>query len=187
MAFVPVAAAVLGTVGTGLSALGTYEGGQATANAATYSAQVAANNALIAKQNAKYAIEAGEAQATATALKGANTAGRIKAAQAASGVSVNSGSASDVQVSQREGQLLDTETILNNAELQAYGYRTAATGYRAEAELEQAKAQQAPIGADLGAAGSLLSGASGVAAKWGAGALSAAPAGYDPNTTSSLY
>ncbi len=164
----PLISAVLGTAGAGLTAGGLWEGGQATANAATYSAQVAANNAEIARQNAKYAVESGNAQAYATALKGANTAGKIKAGQAASGVDVNSGSAADVQQSQREGDVLDTETVLNRGDLQAYGYRTQGAGYQAEAQLEEAKAEQAPIGADLGAAGSLLSGASGVAGKWGA-------------------
>ena len=56
--------------------------------------------------------------------------------------------------------------MLSNAELQAYGYRAAATGYQAEAGLDTAEAEQAPIGANIGAFGNLLSGASGVANKW---------------------
>jgi hypothetical protein len=61
----------LGLVGALTSAIGTIEGG-------------CANNAEIAKRNANYAAEAGQAQAAATSLKGAATMGRIKTAQAAS-------------------------------------------------------------------------------------------------------
>jgi hypothetical protein len=166
------AAAVAGIVGSAVTATGVAESGAATANAANYSAQVAANNAVAARQNAQYAIESGNAQATATSLKNASTAGKITTGQAASGVDVNEGSAVNVQASERELGQLDTETILNNANLQAYGYRTQATGYQSQSELEAAEAQQAPIGADLAAGGTVLSGASGVANKW---------AGMSPN------
>jgi hypothetical protein len=44
--------AILGTAGAALTAGGLWEGGPATANAATCSAQVAAKNAAIAQQNA---------------------------------------------------------------------------------------------------------------------------------------
>jgi len=148
------------------SAVGTISSGIATSNAASYQAQVAKNNQIIAEQNAKYASAAGEAQAQATSLRGAAAAGHIKAAQAASGVDVNTGSALGVQQSQRELSNLDTETVLNNAELQAYGYRTQATGFGAQAGLETAEARQAPIGAGLGAAGNLLSSASALGGKW---------------------
>lgn len=160
------AALVAGGVGAATSAFGSVEQGQATANAANYQAQVAANNATIAGQNANYASEAGQAQAQAQSLKGAGTAGRIKAAQAASGIDVNTGSAANVQVSQREQSNVDTQTMLNNAELQAYGYRSQQTGFEAQEGLEKTEAEQAPIGADLSAGGGLLSSVSGLGLKW---------------------
>lgn len=166
IAAAPALSLALGAAGAGVSAYGTYEQGQATANAASYSAEVAKNNQIVAEQNAKYAEAAGEAQATATGLKGSATAARVKTAQAASGIDVNRGSAVDVQVSQREQEQLDTETVLNNAMLQAYGYRTAGVNYGAEAGLQEAKASQAKTGGVLGAAGSLLSNASGLGFKW---------------------
>ena len=142
--------------GAGISAYGQVEQGKATANAANYSSQVAANNATIANQNAAYATAAGETNAAATSLKGRAQSGKIKATQAASGIDVNTGSAVDVQEGNRETNKLDTETVLNNAELQAYGYRSAATGYTAQSQLDTATAEQAPIGADIGAAGGIL-------------------------------
>lgn len=193
MAFVaalPAIAAVAGIAGAGVSAYGMYESGQAakeqgqaTANAANYSAQVAANNALIAEQNATHAEAAGRAQAEAVSLKGRQTAARIKVAQAASGIDVNTGSASDVQASQAEKNTLDTETVMSNAELQAYGYRTQGTGYTAEAGLDTAKGQQAVIGGNLAATGDylrggggLLSSISSVGSKW-------SQSGYTPNSS----
>ena len=166
MAFLPVIAAVAGIAGAGISAVGMVEQGQATANAANYNAQVARNNALIAGQNAEYATNAGLEKADIAARKGAAAGGRIKAAQAASGIDVNTGSAVDVQEGQRETSKLDAETVLNNAQLEAYGYRTQATGFTAQAGLDTAQAEQAPIGADIGATGSLLSNASSLGFKW---------------------
>jgi hypothetical protein len=88
--------------------------------------------------------------------------GAIKAAQAAGGVDVNTGSNKDVQVSQRELRKLDTEQEMNKAQLAAYGYRTQATNYQAQAGLYSYEAPQALKGAELGAAGSFTS----AAAKW---------------------
>lgn len=165
MAFAPLALGI-GALGAGISAVGSVEQGQATANAANYQAEVTANNATIAEQNASHAIQAGQVQAAATSLKGAAQGAKIKASQAANGIDVNSGSAVDVQTSAREAEKLDTETVLSNADLQAYGYRAAATGYTAQSQLDRLTAEQAPIGADIGAAGSLLSNASGLGFKW---------------------
>lgn len=163
MAFALPAIAAVGAV---TSAVGTIAGGEAQSQAAAYQAQVAQNNATIARQNAKYAIAAGHEQAAITSEKGAATGGQIKADQAANGVDVNSGSALDVQESQRGESKLDTETALNNAQLTAYGYRSQAVGYEAQSNLDTSEAQSAPIGADLAAGGSLLSNASSIGFKW---------------------
>ena len=169
MAFAAPIALAAGILGAGVSAVGAIEGGTATANAANYSAQVAQNNAKIARDNAAYAEQAGNVAATTQGLKGAAIAGKIKAGQAAAGVDVNTGSAKEVQAGQREVSQLDTETVLNNADLSAYGYRTAATSDTAQAELDTATAEQAPIAADLSAGGGLLSSLSGVGSKWSSG------------------
>jgi hypothetical protein len=130
---------------------------------------VATNNAIIAEQNATYASDAGLASAAASSLKGAAASGKIKATQAASGIDVNTGSAVNVQASERETNVLNAETVLNNAELQAYGYRAKATSEEAQAGLEKEEAAQATTGADIAAAGNLLSSASSVGAKWNSG------------------
>ncbi|MBB3453883.1 hypothetical protein FHT86_002139 [Rhizobium sp. BK313] len=158
--------ATLGIVGAATSAVGSVFGGIASANQANYQAEVAKNNAKIAEQNATQATEAGEAQAQAESEKGAQVAGGIIAAQAANGIDVNSGSAVDVQQSQREESKLDTNTVMHNAELSAYGYRTQSTNYQAQAELDKTQAAEAPIAAAIGATGSFLSNASSISSKW---------------------
>ena len=166
MAFLAAAAVPLAIAGGITSAVGTVMGGEATANAASYQAQVAANNAIVEEQNASYALAAGRAQAQATSMKSAATLGKIKTAQAANNVDVNSGSAKTVQESARETGQLDTETVMSNSELQAYGYRTQAMGYKAEQGLEEAKSEEAVPAALLSATGTLLSSASSVGFKW---------------------
>ena len=152
MAFLAAAAPFLALAGAGVSAAGTFEAGN-------FSGEVARNNAIIAKQNADYARTAGAEQAAIASRKGAAQGAAIKSGLAANGVDVNTGSAADVEAGARETSKLDTETVINNAELQAYGYTTQATNFQAQAAQDQA-------GAVWGAAGSLLSNASGIGGKW---------------------
>lgn len=165
----PGTLAIAGIAGGAASAGGALLGGIAQGNASSYQAAVARNNAIIANQNADYAEQAGYAQADATARRGAATGAKIKTAQAANNVDVNTGSAKRVQVGQAETSELNTETVLNNAELTAYGYRSQATGFTAQAGLESQEAEEAPIGGALNATGDLLSSASSVGLKWGGG------------------
>lgn len=153
-------------IGGAVTAGGQLESGFATSRADNYSAEVAANNAAIAQQNAKYSTEAGQSAATTQSLKGASQIGKITTGQAASGVDVNTGSAVDVQASQRGANKLDTENVVANAGLTAYGYRTQAANFQAQGALDKAAATQAVTGAEIGAAGSLLSSAGGTSMKW---------------------
>lgn len=145
-------AAVVAAVAGVASAVVGYMGAQSAASAASknanYQAQVAKNNQTIAEQNAAYASQAGEAKAEAQSLKGASTLSAVKAAEAANSVDVNSGSALDVQETQREFNALDTRTVQNNAMLTAYGYRSQATNFGAESELQTAEAGQAQTAGD---------------------------------------
>ena len=155
----PTAALAVAGAGAATSAVGTITGGIAQKEQADYQAQVARNNQTIALQNANYASEAGAVQAENVGLKAAGELGQVKAAQAAGGIDVNSGSAVDVQQSQRESGALSELTTANNATLQAYGYQTQATGYAAQAGLEEATAENAIPGSLLSAAGGALSSA----------------------------
>lgn len=164
----------LGIVGAGVGAAGKLIGGISANNAANYQAQVAKNNATIARQNAEYSIQAGQSASERSSMKGAANLANIKVGQAASGVDVNTGSAADVQVSQREVNKLDTDTTMNNAALQSYGYTSQATGFEAQAKLDKYAGKSALIGGAIGAAGSLLGDASSLSFKWGGGSTSSA-------------
>lgn len=166
MGFLAAAAPWLAAAGAGVQAISAISSANAQGEAAAYQAQVARNNAVIANQNAEYALQAGSEKATQTSQRGAALVGRVKSAIAANNIDVNTGSAADVEASTAEAGKLDTETVANNAALQAYGYRVAATGDTAQAQLYEAEAAQAPIEGVFGAAGSLLSNAGSIGLKW---------------------
>jgi len=146
--------------------VGGMQQGSAASSAAKYQAQVARNNATISQQNAEYASQAGEAAAQAQGLKNRATLGSISAAQSASGLSLDSPSLSDVREGAANVLRLDTANISQNAALRARAYQTQATDYEAQATLNTQKASDATTAGYMGAAGSLLSGASSFADKW---------------------
>jgi hypothetical protein len=162
MAFAaPIAAAAPYLAGasmiTGLA--GTVMQGEASAQSASYMAQVAANNQKIAQQNANMAIEQGaikeEAQREATGAQ----IGRARAAYGAMGVDPNSGSALDVRSSAAEMGELNAETIRYNSHVEAWNDINQANSFGAQSQLYQSQE-----GWDT--AGSILGGASTVSNKW---------------------
>lgn len=178
MAFVlpaiPMIAAAAGVAGAGISAYGAIQGGKATRDMMNYRAQIAQNNKTIAEQNAESTIQAGQAKAQATGMKGAAEGGRMKARQAASGVDVNTGSFVDVQEGQREAALLDVETVIHNADLRAYGYRAQAQNFEAESQLDRMAGEQAETAGKLKAASTILGAASSLGGKWTGGPVGGA-------------
>lgn len=161
-AALPAVALATGIAGAGVSAIGAISSGQAQAANANYQAQVAKNNATIAGQNAEYATQAGAVKAESTSLQARDQEAKVRVGLAASGIDVNSGSAADVETTQRETGSLSTQTVVDNAALQAYGYRTTGTSFTAEAGLDTAVAAQAPGAALLTGGGGLLSNISSV-------------------------
>lgn len=147
-------------VGAGVSAYGKYEQGQATSAAASYRAQVADNNAKIARQNAGLDIQAGEIAATNKGLQTRATVGKEKAYAAASGVDVAGGSTADVRAGTAQMGMLDSLTIRSDAAKKAYSDEVQATSYEAQAGLDRMESEQAKTAGDIGAFGTLLSGAS---------------------------
>jgi hypothetical protein len=133
--------------------------GIATSQAASYRATVARNNAAIANANATRAIAAGQQQAANQSRQNAAALGAITTGLAAYNVDVNSGSAVDVEASQRAKGQLDAETTLQKSMVEAYGYRVNAVSDTGEAQLDTATAENAPIGAALGAFGDLAANA----------------------------
>ena len=98
---------IAGLAGAGVSAAGQYGSIQAQSQNAAYQAQVSANNAKIALQNASMDTQAGEIGASNQEMKTRSAVGTTKAAQAASGISVNSGSAPKVRAAESEIGMLE--------------------------------------------------------------------------------
>lgn len=156
----PTLALAAGVAGAGVSAVGQVETGQAGAASAAYRAQVAANNAEIAKSNATQDIQSGEIAAVNRGLKTRATVGNEKAQQGASGIDVNTGSAVGVRAGTAEMGMLDALTIRSNAAKQAYGQQVAAVSDTAQSQLDTMEGQQSETAGEIGGAGSLLSGVS---------------------------
>lgn len=154
--------------GTAFSAIGAISQGNANSAYAKYSAEVARNNSTIANQNANYATAAGETKAYDQAMKARAAAGALRASLGANGLDVNSGSALDVQVSDREIGQTDVERERSNAALKAYGYRVQASNYEAESKLDDAQAGYEKQAGYIKALGGTLSGLSSVGSKWSA-------------------
>jgi hypothetical protein len=163
-----LAMAAVGLIGAGISAYGAYEQGQATSAAEAYQAQVAANNAVIAEQNARLDIQAGETAATNQGLKTRAQVGTEKAGQGAGGIDPNTGSAVAVRAGTEEIGYLDSMTIRSNAAKSAYGQLVTATSDTAQSRLASAESSQAATAGDIGAAGSLLSGIGTVGGRYAA-------------------
>ena len=166
MAWVPVAAAVAGAIGTAVSAAGALQASSAQAESSRYQAQVARNNQVAAYQNAEYATQAAAQKATDTSLKGAERLAAVRAGIAANGIDVNTGSAADVQTSQRQTGVLETENEVQKGALQAYGYRSQASNFGAQAALDSASAKNEAAAGPISAAGTLLGGASSLGSQW---------------------
>lgn len=140
--------------------------GKAAQQAANYNAQIAENNRIIAAQNAEYAVRAGLAKAEQESLKGRSAMGKIRARQGASGVTVGSQSFADVEEGARDANVLDVANVVQNAQLEAYGYRSQATNFQAEADLSRMRGKSAAQAGKIGALGTLLSGAGSLGSKW---------------------
>ena len=161
--YIMTAAAVAGTA---VSTMGAIQSANAQAAAARYQAQVAANNAKIAQQNSEYAIQAGQRKSEIAGEQQRSILASARGALAASNVDVNSGSASDVQTTDRQAGYQTVSNVLNNADLTAYGYKTQATNFMAQSSLDSSTASQAGTAGAYSAAGTLLGGASSLSSQW---------------------
>lgn len=135
-----------------ISAVGAIAQGVAAKNAAEYNADIAKRNAVIARQQGDVAAKRQERDARVRA-------GASRAAGAASGVLLES--YGDLLEDSAREEALDRMTILYNAELQAMSGEASAEGYRQAG-------RNAMVGGVVGAAGTLLKGASSLG--WSSGA-----------------
>lgn len=105
------------------------------ANIAKYQAGVAEINRDIAKGNATYSRDAGEVEAQQAGMKSRADLGEMTAAQGASGLDVNVGSAGRVRESMIELGSYNQALIRSSAAKKAYGYEVEATQDQAQADI----------------------------------------------------
>lgn len=143
---------ILAAAGTAFNVVGALAEGDSEAQNYQY-------QAAVSRYNAEEGIREGDIQATTSGLKTRAQVGAIKAAQAGSGIDVNSGSAVDIQAAQSQLGALDALTIRSNAARRAYGYRL-------DAQNLERGASDARTGSLLRAGASLIGGASSTFSTW---------------------
>lgn len=142
------------------------QGYQAQSQMYNYQSQVAKINSDIDKQNADYAIIRGEQSAMIRGAQGAQTLAQIKVAQAASGIDVNSGSAADVQASEKKVTAIDMNQIRANAAKTAYDYNVQSVQDLNQSGLYTMASNNASAAGSLAMEASLISTAGNVSSKW---------------------
>ena len=174
----------MGTTGGGsiLSAFGSLSSGIANKGMYDYQSGIAKLNQQIDLQNAEFARQLGEQQASQFGLKAAAQMGQIKVAQASSGFDVRSGSNAQVQASQAGLNRLDTTIIRSNAAKVAYNYESQGAAAGAQAELYSMAGANALAAGGIGAATSILGGVSSVSSEWLQGARVGLWGGGDSTT-----
>ena len=165
--------ATLGAVSIGSSLIGGIMGGvgkkqeaEAQSQMYAYQAKVAQINADLDKQNADFAINKGEQQAVIAGLSGAQELAKIKVGQAASGFDINTGSAAEVQASQRQITGMNMDQIRANASKVAYDYNVKSVEDLNQAGLDTFASINASQAGDIAMAASLVSTAGSVSSKW---------------------
>lgn len=166
MAVLPAVAIGASLLGGATSAIGASAAGEAKAGMYNYQAGVADVNKKISLQNAAYARDTGETKSYESGLRTRFQQGKIKTAQGAGGLDVNSGSAKATQDSQRDIGRMDQSIIRSNAARQAYGFDTEAVKFGAEAEMDRSAASNARTAGTMGALSSILGTAASVSSKW---------------------
>jgi hypothetical protein len=140
------AAVGIAVVGAAMSAYGQYQQSQAQKAQAEYQSAVARNNQIIGEQNAADAMKRGEIEADKHRAKVQQLKGTQKAAMAAGGFEIDTGSNLDILSDTAQMGELDALTILNNAEREAYQHKAAAMNSSAQAGLYgMAAASQSPL------------------------------------------
>lgn len=148
----PQSSQLLSAFGSGASAAGQSQAG-------AYTAQVARNNQVTANQNADLALFRGDQQVSVSQQRTAQTIGAQRAGAGASGVDVNTGSPVRAQEDTARIGAMDAQTIQENAQRSAWGYRTQAENFGNEAKLDESRGE-------LGALSSLIGGGATFAEKW---------------------
>ena len=168
MCSIAAAGLVLSAVGTLSSFAGQQQQAQATQASAAFNAQVAANNAIIARQQATQAHDIGKVKSAREQLAARKLIGLQRATLAGNGVLVGAGSAADIEADTRAQAGVDASTIRSNAAREALGFLTQGANFDAQGGLILAEGSNRASAINSESFSTLLSGAGSVASKWNA-------------------
>lgn len=114
-----------------------YSQSQAMESQGIFNAQLAETNARLARLQAEDAIARGEKEAANHKNRVGQMVGSQRAAMAAQGISVDSGSAAQIQAETYAIGDEDARTIRTNAWREAWGYQTQAINYQSQGQFDR--------------------------------------------------
>lgn len=126
----------------GIASVGNaYAQSQALKAQGNFQKQAFETNSHLAELQAEDAIKRGDKEAGQIKAKARQMIGTQRAALAAQGIDVNSGSARDIQEDTAAMSELDALTIKNNAFREAWGYKVQALDFRARGQFAELSAR----------------------------------------------
>lgn len=131
-----------------------------------YQAQVAQNNAVIARQNAADAQAAGAAEEQRRRMQTAQQVGGLRAGAGASGFDVGVGSFVDEFAATEMAGEMDALSIRNDYQRQANNFLRQSGQFTSDADMYKTAGKNAMTSGIIGAAGTVLGGLSTVDSSW---------------------
>lgn len=164
MAFAPAVLSTIGTIANvasiGLGIYGSLAGAASERTAHEDAAKVAERNTKIAKENADATLMASQDELYDSGQETRQLVGEQTAIQAGSGLSLNSRSFIQTRAAARYLGSVDRRNIAEAAQIRAQAYRNEGDVYAADAIANRRAAGNASLKGFLGAAGSIIGGAS---------------------------
>lgn len=161
-----IVATATGVLGAGMQVMGQAQQANAAAASASYQAGMMRNQQIIAQRNAEDAKRRGVLAEEQQRLKTGQIIGSQRAALAAQGADINSGSPLDIQTDTARAGELDALTIRSNTAREVYNYQAQAAGAGAQASLLDMQASNATAALPYTIGSTLLGSASSISGKW---------------------
>lgn len=154
-----IGSTVLGAAGSIITGISAYQQGQ-------YTADVARNNAMLAKQAADVEDQRGAEEARTQDLKNKALIASQMVGFASSGIDITSGSALDARESSSKLGRLDTLTTKYNSDRKVNNLQNQSLMYEAEADVARSKGSYGLLSGIMGVGTSILGGVSSFSDKW---------------------
>jgi hypothetical protein len=155
----PITMAAITAGGAATQAYGQYQAGQAANSAARFNAQQLEQNARVADNRANDALFRGGFEVDKIRRQGADLQAEQRTGFAAGNVDLSTGTPVFAELDTANTVAGDVGMTKYNTQMEAYGFRTDAWNARSQAKITRFEGKQAKRAGEIGAVGSLLSGA----------------------------